>query len=39
MTDWVWVALGYGIAYGAIATYFAVLGRRWAALRRKGAGR
>ena len=36
LTEWLWVALGYGITTGAIATYVVVLGKRWASVRRKG---
>lgn len=36
MTEWMWVALGYGLAYGSIATYLVVLSRRWTSVRGKG---
>lgn len=36
MTEWMWVALGYGLAYGSIATYLLVLSHRWNAVRGKG---
>ncbi len=36
LTEWLWVAAGYGITYGALTTYLVVLGRRWTAVRRKG---
>lgn len=36
LTEWLWVALGFGITYGAITTYLVVLGRRWRSVRRKG---
>lgn len=35
MSEWLWVALGFGIAYVALAVYFASLHRRWRTLRRK----
>ncbi|MGH3905163.1 MAG: hypothetical protein ACRDTE_13390 [Pseudonocardiaceae bacterium] len=38
MSDWMWVALGYGVAYGSLAGYLAVLLRRWVCIR-PGAGR
>lgn len=36
MTQWMWVALGYGLAYGSIATYLVVLSRRWKSVCGKG---
>lgn len=35
MTQSMWVAVGYGIAYGSVAAYLVVLGRRWRSLRGK----
>ncbi|MGH3979427.1 MAG: hypothetical protein ACRDRZ_10580 [Pseudonocardiaceae bacterium] len=34
MSDWMWVTLGYGVAYGSLAGYLAVLLRRWVNVRR-----
>lgn len=36
LTEWLWVAAGYGITYGALTTYLVVLGRRWVAVWRGG---
>lgn len=36
MSEWMWVALGYGIAYRALTVYFVSLHRRWRAAQRKG---
>lgn len=35
MSEWMWVALGYGTAAVAVAGYLLVLARRAAALRRQ----
>ncbi|GAB3685396.1 hypothetical protein REH65_32815 [Saccharopolyspora sp. ID03-671] len=35
MSEWMWVALGYSIAYGALAVYFAAMHHRWRAVERK----
>lgn len=33
MSEWVWVAVGYGVAYGSLAGYLLVLRHRWSAVR------
>lgn len=38
MSEWTWVAAGYGIAYGSIATYAALLRRRRSRLRTEARG-
>lgn len=38
MSDWAWVALGYGITYSSIALYLLFLHRRAARVRRHSGG-
>lgn len=38
MPEWAWVALGYVIAYGALARYTFSLAWRARAIRRRGGG-
>lgn len=35
MSEWAWVALGFGITYGAVGSYLLVLRRRAAAVGRR----
>ncbi len=35
MSEWLWVALGFLVAYGSILAHFALLGRSRAKLRRQ----
>lgn len=35
MSEWAWVALGYGVTVFTVAIYLISLTRRWARLRRK----
>lgn len=35
MSEWAWVAAGYGVTLAAIAVYLLLLVRRWSALRRR----
>ena len=36
VSDWAWVAAGFGIAYGAVAVYLLSLRRRSARVRARG---
>ncbi len=35
MSEWAWVVLGYGVAYGSLGNYLLVLGRRRSRVRRR----